>query len=78
MLCGLTGSVLELRVWVKSSFESSGLGLCFKHASAKARVGVREGNFGFPRRGHFVMKVILGNADIRPATGSGSTVISHF
>ena len=42
MLCGLTGSVLELRVWVKSSFESSGLGFCFKHASAKARDGVRE------------------------------------
>ena len=62
MLCGLTGSVLELRIWVKSSFESSGLGFCFKHAPAKARDGVRERNFGFPRRGHFVMKVILGNA----------------
>ena len=44
MLCGLTGSVLEF-VWVKSSFESSGLGFCFKHASAKARDGVRERNF---------------------------------
>ena len=66
MLCGLTGSVLELRVWFKSSFESSGLGFCFKHASAKARDGVRERNFGFPRRGHlkFVMKVISGNAHI--------------
>ena len=33
-------------------------------ASAKARDGVRERNFGFPRRGHFVMKVILGNAHL--------------
>ena len=64
MLCGLTGSVLELRVWVKSSFESSGLVSCLKHVSAKARDGVRERNFGFPRRAHFVMKVILGNAHI--------------
>ena len=32
--------------------------------SAEARDGVRERNFGFPRRGHFVMKVILGNAHI--------------
>ena len=53
---------LELRVWIKSPFESLGLGFCFKHASAKARDGVRERNFGFPRTGHFVMKVILGNA----------------
>ena len=29
-----TGSVLELRVWVKSSFESSRLGFGFEHASA--------------------------------------------
>ena len=64
MLCGLTGPVLQLRVCVKSSFESSGLGFCFKHASAKARDGVRERNYGFPRRGLFVMKVILGNAHI--------------
>ena len=62
MLCGPT--VLELRVWVKSSFESSGLGFCLKPASAKARDGVRERSSGFPRRGHFVMKVILGNAHI--------------
>ena len=62
MLCGLT--VLELRVWVRSSFESSGLGFCLKPASAKARDGVRERSSGFPRRGHFVMKVILGNAHI--------------
>ena len=46
--------------------ESSGLGFCFKHSSVKARDGVRERNFGFPRRGHFVMKVILGNAQILP------------
>ena len=47
MLCALTGSVLELRVWVKSSFESSGLGLCLKHASAKARDSVREKTLDF-------------------------------
>ena len=29
MLCGLTGSVFQLRVWVKTSFETSGLGFCF-------------------------------------------------
>ena len=49
MLCGLTGSVLELRVWVKSSLRSSGLGFGLKHVSAKARDGVRERNFGFPQ-----------------------------
>ena len=42
MLCGVTGSVLELRVWVKISFESSGLGFCCKHASAKRTVDFRE------------------------------------
>ena len=45
--CGSTDSVLELRVWAKGSFESSGLGFCFKHASAKARDGVWERNFEF-------------------------------
>ena len=59
MLCGLTGSVLELRVWVKGSFESSGLRFWFKHVAEKARDGVRERNFGVP---HLVIKVILGNA----------------
>ena len=47
-------------------FRELRLGLCFKPASAKARDGVRERNFGFPRRGHFVMKVTLGNAHIFP------------
>ena len=37
-------------MWVKSSFESTGLGFFFKHASAKARDGVRERNFGFLRK----------------------------
>ena len=65
MLCGLTGSVLELRLWVKSSFKSSGLGLCRKHASAKARDGVRERNFVFPRRVHFARyEVKLDNVHI--------------
>ena len=45
-------------------FSEFRLDLCFKHASAKARDGVRERNFGFPQRGHFVMKVILGNAHV--------------
>ena len=36
-----------MRVWAKGSFESSGLGFCFKHASAKARDGVWERNFEF-------------------------------
>ena len=60
MLCGLAGSalelILELSVWVKGSFEGSGLGVCFKHASAKARNCVREMNFGSLRTGHSVMK----------------------
>ena len=74
MLCGLTGSVFELRVWVKTSFETSGLGFCFEHASAKAGDGVRERDFGFPRGGHFVMKVILGNAAQLPNPAAGAVI----
>ena len=62
MLCDLTGSVLELRVWVQGSFQSSGLGFWFKHVAAKARDGVRLRNLGVP---HVVMKVILGNAHMK-------------
>ena len=57
-------SVLELRVWVKSCFESSGLGFCLKHASAKARHGVCEMNFWISAKGHSVMNIILDNAHI--------------
>ena len=41
---GVKGFSYRIERRVKSSFESSGLGFCRKHASAKARDGVRERN----------------------------------
>ena len=62
MLCGLAGSVLELRLCVKSSFESSGLGFSSNMLPRKLAMVCAKGTLDFREEVIFVMKVKLDNA----------------
>ena len=62
MLCGLAGSVLELRLCVKSSFESSGLGFSSNMLPRKLGMVCAKGTLDFREEVIFVMKGILDNA----------------